>query len=91
MRIHLRKKMGDLTIEQKKIAAELCQYLMLDTKEQVHDMKDRPGSIELEVLNFYRLRVMNQIRFILEASDFIEQIFNEEQRAEEKLKKTKPK
>lgn len=91
MRIHLRKKMKDLSVEQKNLAAEICGFLMKDTKEQVFDMKDRPGSIEMETLNFYRLRVMNQIRFILEASDFVEGIFREEQQLERKLKKDKGK
>jgi hypothetical protein len=34
--------------------------------------------VEQDVLNFYRLLVMNQIKFILEASDMIESEYREE-------------
>jgi hypothetical protein len=81
MNFHLKKQLKDITEDQKDFAFAICKHLMEDTKERIHDMRDKPGSIELETLNFYRLRVMNQIRFILEASDFVESIFKEDPKA----------
>jgi hypothetical protein len=81
MNFHLKKQLKDITEDQKDFAFAICKHLMEDTKERIHDIRDKPDSIELETLNFYRLRVMNQIRFILEASDFVESIFKEDPKA----------
>jgi hypothetical protein len=79
MKIHLRKQFSDITEEQKDFATGICMNIMRRAKEQVHDMHT-PGvdSRELEVINMYRLLILNQIRFILEASDIIDKTAKED-------------
>jgi hypothetical protein len=78
MKIHLRKQFRDITEEQKDFATGICMNIMKRAKEQVYDMHT-PGveSRELEVLNMYRLLIMNQLRFILEASAIIDKTAKE--------------
>jgi hypothetical protein len=73
-KIHLRKQMKDAIEDQKVWAVYLCNVLMEDTALRVYDTQDHAPDI-VEILNFYRLRIMNQIRFILEASDVVESEF----------------
>jgi hypothetical protein len=78
MRIHLKKQNKDITEEQKDLALGLCYELMKKVKEQIYDIERERGHVEQDVLNFYRLLVMDQIKFILEASDMIESGYREE-------------
>ena len=78
MKIHLKKQKKDITEEQKDLAISLCDELMKKVKEQIYDIERERGNVEQDVLNFYRLLVMNQIKFILEASDMIESEYREE-------------
>ena len=78
MKIHLKKQKKDITEEQKDLAIVLCDELMKKVKEQIYDIERERGNVEQDVLNFYRLLVMNQIKFILEASDMIESEYREE-------------
>jgi hypothetical protein len=47
-------------------------------KQQIHDVERESENLEGDILNFYRLSVMNQIRFILEVSDEIEAEFRQQ-------------
>jgi hypothetical protein len=78
MKIHLKKQKKDITEEQKDLAIVLCDELIKKVKEQIYDIERERGNVEQDVLNFYRLLVMNQIKFILEASDMIESEYREE-------------
>jgi hypothetical protein len=78
MKIHLEKQKKDITEEQKDLAIGLCDELMKRVKEQIYDIERERGNVEQDVLNFYRLLVTNQIKFILEASDMIESEYREE-------------
>ncbi|TLX86296.1 MAG: hypothetical protein E6K97_11470 [Thaumarchaeota archaeon] len=78
MKIHLKKQNKDITEEQKDLAIGVCDELMKKVKEQIYDIERERGHVEQDVLNFYRLLVMNQIKFILEASDMIESEYREE-------------
>jgi hypothetical protein len=78
MKIHLKKQNKDITEEQKDLALGLCDELMKKVKEQIYDIEGERGHVEQDVLNFYRLLVMSQIKFILEASDMIESDYREE-------------
>ena len=86
MRLHLKKQNRDLLEYEKEIAVLVCDSIMEKVKDQVHDTERESKQLESNILNFYRFSVMNQIRFILEATDEIEVEFGEQIKRDESLK-----
>ena len=86
LRLHLKKQNKDLVEFQKEIAVLICDEIMERVKHQIHDVERESKNMEGDILNFYRLSVMNQIRFILEASDEIEAEFRQQIKQVESLK-----
>lgn len=78
LRLHLKKQNKDLVEFQKEIAVLICDEIMERVKQQIHDVERESENLEGDILNFYRLSVMNQIRFILEVSDEIEAEFRQQ-------------
>ena len=86
LRLHLKKQNKDLVEFQKEIAVLICDEIMERVKHQIHDVERESKNMEGDILNFYRLSVMNQIRFILEVSDEIEAEFRQQIKQVESLK-----
>lgn len=66
--------MKDAIQDQKDWAVHMCNMLMEHAALRTYDTRDH-ASDDVEILNFFRLRIMNQIRFIIEASDVVESAF----------------
>jgi hypothetical protein len=86
LRLHLKKQNKDHVEFQKEIAVLICDEIMERVKQQIHDVARESTNMEGDILNFYRLSVMNQIRFILEVSDEIEAEFHQQMKQVESLK-----
>ena len=86
LRLHLKKQNKDHVEFQKEIAVLICDEIMERVKQQIHDVERESKNMEGDILNFYRLSVMNQIRFILEVSDEIEAEFHQQIKQVESLK-----
>ena len=57
-KIHLRKRMKVAIEDQKDRAVYLCNVLMEGTALRIYDTQDDAPDV-VEILNFYRLRIMN--------------------------------
>jgi hypothetical protein len=86
LRLHLKKQNKDLVEFQKEIAVLICDEIMERVKQQIYDVEREPKNMEGDILNLYRSSIMNQIRFILEASEEIEAQFHQQIKQVESLK-----
>jgi hypothetical protein len=86
LKLHLKKQNKDLVEFQKEMAVLICDEIMERVKQQIYDVEREPKNMEGDILNFYRSSIMNQIRFILEASEEIEAEFRQQIKQVESLK-----
>jgi hypothetical protein len=80
-KIHLEKALKDWAEEQMKDASELCTKIMERTKQHIFEFRNAPGPIDIvEFLSTYRMKIIYQIQYILEASNSLEKNIVEESR-----------
>lgn len=81
LKIHLEKALKDWAEEQMKDAGEICTKIMERTKQHIYEFQNAPGPIDIvEFLSTYRMRILYQIQYILEASNNLEKQLVEESR-----------
>jgi hypothetical protein len=81
LKIHLEKALKDWAEEQMRDAGEICTKIMERTKQHIYEFQNAPGPIDIvEFLSTYRMRIIYQVQYILEASNSLEKQLVEKSR-----------